>query len=81
MRSRPWKEFPTIRDRLADARLNATTRTLSDHLSGHRRMAAWDSATRRLYTEVDSLHRTPPARRWRMLIRIKRRLGRVPARL
>ncbi len=79
MRSRPWKEFPTIRDRLADTRLNAT-RTLN-HSMTHRRICAWDAEARRLLTGVDSLHRTPPARRWRTLLRIKSRLGRVPQRL
>lgn len=64
IRSRPWREFESIAERLLDRRAglrqNAKPKRIACFINGH------------VYTGHQTQHRTPAARLWRCRLRIKR---------
>lgn len=68
MRSNPYKEFDSIRERLAERRAGV----LLHKQAPVRRICRFDHDSKRLLRGHGSLHQTKPARLWRCRLRIKR---------
>ena len=69
IRSRPWKEFDTPAERIADRRLR---RVLNLQQHPTRRIVRWSPEDRRLLLGQASKHQLAGACRWRRVLRIKR---------
>jgi hypothetical protein len=66
IRSTPWREFETVRERIADRRLHANL----PHRKP-RRIAMLDAETGRLLTGHDTQHRTKAGMRFRCRLRLR----------
>lgn len=74
MRSKPWKEHDTVRLRIIAERITAPA------CGKPKRIARWSEVNHRtglhrLLLGHASKHREPGARRWRTVLRLKRRVA------